>query len=163
MTLKKWRHAGELAPLFERLHDLDPKTLHEEKPLVHFNQEQLIASVEKDVNALLNTRCPLPLEAYLFAVADDIPAPYPTLFGLSDFSFYDGANHQSWNTVVQHIKTAITLYEPRIKSVHVSVHNFDADQQTLDIQVSAQLIIGEVVTSIIFPVRIDQFSINKAS
>ena len=97
---------------------------------------ELRASVARDIETLLNTRREL-----LF----DVPPHFEEvrksvlLFGLSDFTSYSLLNPQDRKTLRREVEEALTTFEPRLKSVRVTLETGDKYDMTLRFRIDALL------------------------
>ncbi|MCR9220226.1 MAG: type VI secretion system baseplate subunit TssE [Alphaproteobacteria bacterium] len=142
------RTEGARAPLFDRLVDDAPGTPSEPIPRIMLDVEALAASVEREVRLLLNTRCPLP------EAAIDYDARTVVDYGLIDLAGFFTADVQDQRRLAQHVARTIAAYEPRLSRVNVTVERLHKEVRALDVAISGELRVGEIVHPIAFPVRI---------
>src|SRR5437762_726666 len=105
--------AGAPVPLFDRLIDDDPDTLHEQPTKRYYNRFELIQSIEREVARILNTRATVKRAEYDDFSEDRLNFGLPEMFGLGDFSQYDATNQEDWARIADLCEQAIMRYEPR--------------------------------------------------
>jgi type VI secretion system protein ImpF len=97
---------------------------------------ELKASVARDIEALLNTRRQL-----LFDVDPELAHVRTSIlmFGLPDFTSYSLLNPADRKTVRRAVEDALTDFEPRLKSVRVTLEARDTYDMTLRFRIDALL------------------------
>jgi type VI secretion system protein ImpF len=158
--IKKWSKEGAVAPLFDRLCDYN---LGEDEypPFQTLSVSELRLSVMQEISNLLNTRCPLSFEDYNQLDPNSLIYGIPDLFGFSDFSFFDGENKLQWSRVSEMMATAISIFEPRLQNVNVTIRNFNRQTQSLDTEITGTMVSGTVRESLMFPIIINNVPINQ--
>lgn len=139
---------GARAPLFDRLIDETPGTPGEPMPKIYLDTQGLADSVEREVRTLLNTRCPLS-EAEI-----DYDERTVIDYGLIDLAGFFTADLQDQRRLSQHIARTIAAYEPRLAKVAVTLERLHKEVRALDVVISGEMRVGEIVHPIAFPVRI---------
>ena len=105
---------------------------------------ELRLSVERDLNALLNTR----RETDLIPAEFQASATSLLNYGLTDISSYSlGADSQGLR---RDIETAIRAYEPRLSGLTVTVEDWDRLSPVLKFHVRATLRVGPVSEAVTF-------------
>jgi type VI secretion system protein ImpF len=105
---------------------------------------ELRLSVERDLNALLNTR----RETDLIPAEFQASATSLLNYGLPDISSYSlGADSQGLR---RDIETAIRAYEPRLSGLTVTVEDWDRLSPVLKFHVRATLRVGPVSEAVTF-------------
>jgi len=145
------KEAGAPIPLFDRLIDDDPEIVTELPPKRYYNRFELIQSIKREVEGILNTRATAKRVNHEDFSEDELNSGLPEMFGLGDFSQYDGENEGDWNHIEELCEQAIMRYEPRIKNVTVSVTAFDQKAQSLSITIHADFAIREFQGELTFP------------
>lgn len=143
--------SGAPIPLFDRLVDEDPETITEQPVKRFYNRFELIQSIEREVERILNTRATVKRAGYDDFSEDALNFGLPEMFGLSDFSQYDAANQQHWPRIADLCEQAIMRYEPRIKNVTATVTAFDKKTQSLSMTIHAEFAIREFQGELTFP------------
>lgn len=154
---QKWTQKGAIAPLFDRLCDYDPMVSHEPVPLITYTKKQVLASIEWEVENLLNTRCGISMADYETLDPKTLPYGVPDLYGLPDGSFTDGASKEGVTRLAEMLTNSIRIFEPRLRNVHVDVHIMDPKTQSAQVSIIADLVIGDVQETISFPVSVHNF------
>ena len=154
---QKWTQRGTIAPLFDRLCDYEPMISHEPVPLITYTKKQMIASIEWEVENLLNTRCGISMGDYETLDPKTLPYGVPDLFGLPDGSFADGASAEGVTRLAEMLTNSIRIFEPRLRNVHVAVQIMDPKTQSAQVSITAGLVIGDVQETISFPVSVHNF------
>jgi type VI secretion system lysozyme-like protein len=142
---------GARIPLFDRLIDDDPDT-EKEVPVKHYyNRFELIQSIEREIERILNTRATVRRAEYDEFSEDPLNYGLPEMFGLGDFSQYDATKVDEWPRIEELCEQAIMRYEPRIKNVTATVTAFDKKTQSLSITIHADFAIKEFQGELTFP------------
>ena len=110
------------------LTDPGPPRLHDE--------EQLRASVEHELKALLNTRAPLPIDVLERRARSAID------YGIPDLSAFPIGEHDAMNRLARHVRDAIAVYEPRLLDPVVEIGRTVQSAQTLSVIVRGALETG---------------------
>jgi type VI secretion system lysozyme-like protein len=139
---------GTRPPLFDRIVN-DPNSENFGQQL--FNTDELKASIIHELSIILNTRCTVRKAIYEDHL-EEIPF-FGSLdfFGLSDFSYFDGANLEEWSKIARFIETAIRTAEPRLTHIHVRVESYDNIAQSLHVNVQASMKERQWLKEIQFP------------
>jgi len=97
---------------------------------------ELRASVARDIETLLNTRREL-----LFDVPQDMEEVRKSilLFGLPDFTSYSLLNPQDRKSLRRAVEEALVTFEPRLKSVRVTLETREKYDMTLRFRIDALL------------------------
>lgn len=147
---------GANVPLFDRLVDNEPDNPVDQGHGGRFyKRDDLVASIEREVDRLLNTRTSMKQEDYEVLIQDENSLGLPGMYGIPAFSLYDTANTQNWTPLCKNIERAISYYEPRLKDVEVTVDAFDVQHQKLNMFLAAQLNVKEFQGEVTFPLSID--------
>jgi type VI secretion system protein ImpF len=121
--------------LLDRLLD-DPSDPRLDGPRGGMTLEQIKDSVARDIEALLNTRCALKLEA----TAGFREAARSVLrFGLDDFSARSLASVADRDFICRAIERAIADQEPRLANTHVEIDSKDVVGSRLRFTIRALL------------------------
>ena len=86
--------SGGPVPLFDRLMDDDPETLSEHPVKKYYNRSEVIRSIEREVERILNTRATVKRAEYDDFSENPLNFGLPEMFGLGDFSQFDATNMQ---------------------------------------------------------------------
>jgi type VI secretion system lysozyme-like protein len=143
--------AGAPRPLFDRLIDDDPETMVEVPTKKNYNRFELIQSIEKEVERILNTRATVKREEYEEFSANPLNFGLPEMFGLCDFSQFDGVNDEDWPKIAEICEQAIMRYESRIKNVTIIITEFDQKNQALSMTIHAEFAMKEIQGELTFP------------
>jgi type VI secretion system protein ImpF len=148
--VKTIHEGGVLAPFFDRCQQSEsPKVL---------NEEALIASIEENIQMLLNTRMALNKKNYLAMNPAGLTYGVPQLYGLPDFSWFDGARRDTWPQQATLIEQAIRLFEPRLQNPQVALKEFQEDKQKLWVHIRGTYHMDGVHKTLEFPLCMDNFS-----
>ena len=140
--------AGEIgrerarASLLDRLVDLDPGSSAEARPLRTLTATQLREAVRRDLEWLLNTRCPVPahqLDPHHRTVID---YGVPDLLSLSP---HNTGDHPRLATLLEQ---TISAFEHRLRRVRVHVRQVRTT--ALDLRIDAALVIDRVTEPVAF-------------
>src|SRR5437016_3963633 len=101
------------APLLDRLTDLDTRTSREPRPLRTLSYQELLASVRREVEDILNSRCP-------FAAAELADRPRTVLeYGAPDFSELSPMAVEDQKRICRELAAVIETFEPRLRDVYL--------------------------------------------
>jgi type VI secretion system protein ImpF len=142
---------GAPAPLFDRLIDDDPETISEHPIKKYYSRFEVIQSIEREVERILNTRATVKRAEYEDFSEDPLNFGLPEMFGLGDFSQFDAASMQQWPRIIDLCEQAILRYEPRIKNVTANVTGFDKKTQSLSMTIQADFAMKEFQGELTFP------------
>ncbi len=154
---QKWTQKGAIAPLFDRLCDYEPMISHEPVPFITYTKKQLLESIQREVENLLNTRSSLSLGNYEFLDPAHMPYGVPDLFGLPDSSFADPTSNTGVLQLEALLTNSIRIFESRLQNVQVDVGPMDVKTQSVNATITADLVIGTVRETISFPVSVHNF------
>jgi type VI secretion system protein ImpF len=132
------------ASLIDRLIDEEPSVRREIRPLRTLSPKQQKVSLARDLLWLLNTRTPIPASVYLRKELTVID------YGIPDFGKSSPANPDDRDFLAQSIAKAISVYEPRLRDVRISVKPETRDGKSLDLVINAIMAIDEVREPISF-------------
>lgn len=142
------RIAGARAPLFDRLVD-DPRAGDDDASARVLDAAALRASVRRELERLLGTRCPFRAEALE-------GRPRTALeYGVPDFLHLHTGGPAARDEVARAVQAAVEAYEPRLRRVRVTVEPSPQEsERRLRVRVDALLMVGEVAEPVSF-VRMD--------
>jgi type VI secretion system protein ImpF len=146
--------AGALAPLFDRLSDLEPHLMSEPSSYQILGPSELRESVQRELEMILNTRPTVrrpPEDGHGEFISD---FALPQFFGLRDFSWFDGASDLGRRTIGTEIERVVAYYEPRLKNVKALVSKHPIDPLSLIAEIAGDLKIGKVLERFTFPITI---------
>ncbi|HYN21586.1 MAG TPA: type VI secretion system baseplate subunit TssE [Thermoanaerobaculia bacterium] len=131
-------------PLFDRLVDRAPKLRHEVRSLRTLDLPGLQESVRRELERLLNTRCPLPAHRLTDRPRSVIDYGLPELSGFSPHSFEDRER------LAGLIRRAVEAFEPRLFEVSVRLEPAPGDGLTLAGSIEALLRTESVLEPVSF-------------
>jgi type VI secretion system protein ImpF len=138
------------ALLFERLVDDDPHTPTEPRPLRTLSQQELRASVRREVRRLLNTRC-------LTGVARTADRePTVLQYGVPDLADFSPQSPTDSKRLAALLSQAIAAFEPRLRQVRVTVERFVDDHKALLARLDAILVVEAIKEPVSFPILIQR-------
>jgi type VI secretion system protein ImpF len=126
------------ASLIDRLVDVAPRSSREQRPLRAHDRAAMRASVRRDLGWLLNTRTPLPGEAFdrrELTVID---------YGIPDFGSYSPESISDMKLMARRIGRAIAAFEPRLQNVSIGFRKEMDNERSLGAMIEADLVIDEV-------------------
>jgi type VI secretion system protein ImpF len=136
--------AGAPVPLFDRLVDDDPSVPYEPQPRRVLDAAGLRASVEAELDRLLNTRAPV--------AADEIARRERSTidYGIPDLSYFWSQDADSESELARTIEQAIAAFEPRLLSPRATVVRPPDRRGAAIVEVSGKLAIGTVMEPVAF-------------
>lgn len=141
--------AGARALLFDRLVDLHPKADEAERPLRILDREQLKASVQRELEWLLNTRCSLPLHGLSEAERSVVN------YGIPDFSSLSAQNADDHALIASIVAQTISAFEPRLSQVRVEVQSIEDQEGSLWLFIDGVLAVDLFNEPVSFPVLLN--------
>ena len=140
------------AGLLDRLIDNEPNVPEEPRPLRTYTKTQLLDSIIRELNRVMNTRCTIPKA--------DIKKRDRTVidYGVSD---YTGMNPRALDdhiSLAKAIKDAIVHYEPRLQQVKVSVDDTPPNERSLIVRVDGFIEYDHVREPVSFPIAVQNES-----
>ena len=157
-----WSTPGSIPPFFDRFEGASFMAENHLTTLDFYTREQTIASIERNVSAILNTRATLTLKDYALLKPGTLTYGYPELFGLCDFSFFSPENSTSWAKSSVYMENALRLFEPRLRNAKAVIQAFHQETQSLSVSIMADAKINNIVERLIFPTAIYNIPYNKA-
>lgn len=145
---------GALAPLFDRLTDLEPHLTSEPSSYQILDSLALRDSVQRELEMILNTRPTVlrpPEDGHGEFISD---FALPQFFGLRDFSWFDGSSDLGRRTIGIEIERVVSYYEPRLKNVRAFVNKHPTDPLSLIAEITGDLKIDEILERFTFPITI---------
>ena len=149
------------ASILDRLLDDDPKVSQEPSQYRVMSEKQILNSVIRDIENLLNTRCS-PIE---------IPVPFKELkkslirYGISDFSVENPGTSLVRQKLCNEIETALSVFEPRLKKPMVRVERETQKTRKLFFRISGILVMEPLAEPVSFDTFFDlnrgQYVISK--
>lgn len=121
--------------VLDRLIDLDPSRSQDGPKSRATSVRELKASVRRDIEWLLNTRC------YL---EDDETVPEETkrsvaFYGLPDFTGLSAKNHHEQKRLSKSLETALKYFEPRFLDLKVSLEPINNVDRQIKFRIEARL------------------------
>lgn len=126
-------------PLFDRLVDRSPKLRHEVRPSRTLDRRGLRESVRRELERLLNTRCPFP--AHRLA---DRPRSVVD-YGLPELTGFSANRVEDRERLAELIRRAVEAFEPRLAEVRVRLEPVPGDALSLAGHIDA-VFQGDAVT-----------------
>lgn len=145
--------------LFDRL--IDRAELDEPKMPVRYvkdererarhmlNREQLKASVQRELERLLNTRCSIPLDQLGEEERSVVN------YGIPDFSSLSPDNVDDLALIASIVGQTISAFEPRLRHVRVDVGKVSRAESALWLNINADLVVGSFIEPVEFPVTVN--------
>ena len=136
-------------PLFDRLVDREPWVPREVWPQRTLDEEGLLASVRREAERLLSTRCALPL-----LEAEALPPHERSAidYGLPDLGSLHPDDPGARERLAGVLARALSAFEPRLRQVRVSVERFSTEERWVDATVHALLVKGRLTEPVSFPI-----------
>jgi len=145
---------GARATVIDRLVDAEPTITQEPVPLRIVNRQELLESIRREVGWLLNTRCP--------------PGSQRTdnggsilNYGVPDLASWSPQSIDDQHTIAQVFGRTIREFEPRLHNVLVRIEESPRRPRALQAVVEAELLIGEVMEPVSFPVMLQPTQLRQ--
>lgn len=140
---------GARALLFDRLEDEHPYESFEQQPRRVLDREELLQSIRKELDLLLNTRS---------SRVPDTPDPHEWTvldWGLPDFSPAFTRSPSDRRQLARRIEQAIVAFEPRLREPVVEVLEREPHEHELRIHISGSVQLGSLAEPVAFPLMLD--------
>lgn len=116
--------------------------------------KELLASVRREVEELLNTRCS-------FHTYELLDRPRSTIdYGIPDLYELNPTAREDQKQIARQITAAIKAYEPRLRDIYVDVEGYDQGGGILHLSLSAILRLERVSEPISFPLAVSASGIR---
>ncbi len=141
-------------PILDRLLDAEPKQSLEPAGYRVVSKRQILDSVIKDIENLLNTRCsPIVLPDTFNNLKKSL-----LRYGLKDFTVENPENNLIRQKICMDIKKTLSVFEPRLKKIIVRADGHSKIKRQLPFRIAGIL----MVDSLAEPVSFDTvFDINR--
>jgi type VI secretion system protein ImpF len=126
------------ASLLDRLIDTAPQEKRELRPLRIMEKGDIRAAVSRDLGWLLNTRTPLPAEAF------DTRELTVIDYGVPDFGKGTPTNVKDQKLRAARTEKAIRAFEPRLQDVKVSIETEMDSERSLRMTIEAVMVADDV-------------------
>ncbi|MCP4671349.1 MAG: type VI secretion system baseplate subunit TssE, partial [Desulfobacula sp.] len=138
--------------LLDRLIDLEPDKKVESVQSRHTDFRKIKSSVGRDLENLLNTR------RYIFTPVETYSNTLKSLFvyGLPDFTILNPNILSAQSVLRMEIQKAITLFEPRLKKVNISIDSQSGDNGKLRFRISGFLQLDDIAEPVTFNTDFDR-------
>ena len=120
-----------------------------ERPSHMLNCEQLKASVRRELDRLLNTRCSIPLDQ----LGDEERSVVN--YGIPDFSSLSPDNVDDRALIASIVGQTISAFEPRLRNVRVEVGHVARAESAMWLNINAELVVGSFIEPVGFPVTLN--------
>lgn len=136
--------AGARPPLFDRLCDYEPSVPFEPRPFRTLDAEGLRASVETELDRLLNTRAPI--------AAEDLEMRERTAinYGIPDLTHYWPRDNDSTAELERLVEQTVTAFEPRLLSPRAKIIRPPDQRDAVIVEIAGSLAIGMVMEPVAF-------------
>jgi len=136
---------GALAPLFDRLVDLDPEAARESVPQRVLDRPAVVASVAREIVRLFNTRCPHPERPGAAATG------WVLDYGVPDFGALSAASAPDRERYAAVLSRLLLAFEPRLSQVRIVLQPVPGEPARLRGAIAAELRLGTVREPVSFP------------
>lgn len=133
--------------ILDRLLDDDPENVVESEPDQHHRLRELRASVQRDMETLMNTRLRLvePDEEY-----DELRTSLLN-YGLPDLATVNLSDKKSKKAFIENLEKLLIEFEPRFKSVNVQyLENTETVDRTVRFRIEATLYADPMPEMVVF-------------
>lgn len=135
-------------PLFDRLTDLEPLAPSEPQPLRALTRPQLLESIRRELSALLNTRCPVP-------IAELVERPRSVIdYGLTELTWVGPMAPEDRKRLELLIERAVAAFEPRLRGARIRIGEYDQASGALACEIDAELVTETLREAVSFPIAI---------
>lgn len=118
------------ALLFDRLTSETGAELSPTGDAASARQQPLYTSIARELENLLNTRAPLPIDVLEARQRSTID------YGIPDLSAFPTGDLDAMRRLAHHIEAAIRVYEPRLEHPRVEVSRMSGQSDTVAVEIS---------------------------
>ena len=136
-------------PLFDRLVDRDPRLPHELRPTRTLDRRGLRESVRRELEQLLNTRCPFPAHRLPIGKRSVID------YGVPDFTVFSARSFDDRVRLAELLRRTIEAFEPRLIDVQVSLELMPGNDLALLGFIEAKMLTDLVPEPVSFETALD--------
>lgn len=121
-----------------------------EEDKIYISKDEYIASIIHDISELLNTRSVFPKKYWRTHLPLNYGLPY--FWGMHEpDDLMNPDKQEDWkHTLIQTLR----YFEPRIKRLHVKIIDANVQTQTLNIEISGEVIIHKLPHKVSFPLSV---------
>lgn len=148
---------GGALPLFDRLQDEDPTVAREVNPSRTLSVEDVRRSVITEADALFNTRNPLSVEE--LERRGELTA---LEYGVPDLVDFSPQYLEDRRRMARLYRDILQVFEPRLHDLRITVEEVADNRQKLVMRVDGNVLVGDVMAPLSFPVVIEQGATGKA-
>lgn len=145
--------------LFDKLMDAAPYVKEEHPVKQNYSKEELLLSVQREVELLLNSRCKLTFEEYKSQEVQSYGMP--NLFGMIDNSMKGKGGERALKEVCTLVREAVKRFEPRFSSVFVNAKKNHTDFGYI-VEISGTLLVGDKEEMVHFPLSVSSDTVSLA-
>lgn len=139
---------GARAPLFDRLAQPARGGRSGGKTQGTLDRDGIARSLQRELERLLNTRCPYP-------AASLVPGHRSVIdYGLPDYSAMYTKNPDDHKKLSTLIRQTIEAFEPRLRDIRVEVQLLGNSEKALLVKLAGSLSIGSVMERVTFAVGV---------
>lgn len=145
---------GAFVSLFDRLvdNDLDQRV---EFPVYKFySLDQLKSSIQEELMHIIETQSKFKEKNYKILVENPLNYAVSGMFGVPELTMYDGSNTNHWRIFARYMTKVISIFEPRLKNIVVTINGFDNSKQFLNLTIFAHIIFGTFREEATFSLRL---------
>lgn len=147
--MRNRENARVRAGLFDRLTD-DRPSVDEIRPFSTLDRDGLVRSLERELQRLLNTRCPFS--------QDELQSRSRTTidYGIPDFGSFQEANPDDRKRLADAIRDAVRSFEPRLEAVQVEVEPYPGRPHSAFVRVRGRIQLGRVPEPVAFILNLER-------
>lgn len=154
-------HFNLTASILDRLLDNEPKLSSESAQYRVVSERQIMDSVVRDIENLLNTRCsPIVLPAAFDRLKGSL-----IRYGVRDFTVENPGSHSARQKLCMEIEKTISIFEPRLKKPIVRVESKGSKNRQIFFRISGVLVVEPLDEPVSFDTFFDlnrgQYVISK--
>ncbi|MBY0282067.1 MAG: type VI secretion system baseplate subunit TssE [Alphaproteobacteria bacterium] len=146
---------GSKQLLFNLLIDEEPDEAWEDVSKNHLSFNEVIDSIICEISKILNTRLTERFDDYEELKDDPLNYGIPSLYGLTDSNTFDASSPNQWLKISKLCERAITVFEPRMTDVKVTIEGFALSKQSLNIIVRGNVHFNKIREEVRFPLAIE--------
>jgi type VI secretion system protein ImpF len=139
------------ASILDRLLDMEPGQSNESARYRVVSEQQILNSVIRDIENLLNTRCnPIMVPDSLTRTKESL-----FLYGLKDFTVDNPESSFIRQKLCREIEKIISIFEPRLKKTIVRVESQEGRKRQLFFRISGTLMVEPLAEPVSFDTVFD--------
>lgn len=145
---------GAFVSLFNRLIDDVPGQKTECPVKKFYSVEELKQSIHQELVHILGTHCKFKEKNYNDLIQNHLNYGLFGMFGIPDLLMNDKTNKNHWRIFARQLAKLISMYEPRLTNILVTITDMDHEKQFLNLKIFSNIVCGKFREEATFLLRL---------